>query len=271
MSQSVMKPEADPELCPVCAETTAVFETGTVLGRHRATFRRCQLCGTVFAENPYWLHEAYEQAIAAEDLGLVSRNVWLSQTTALLIRSVFPNAASFVDFGAGNGMFVRLMRDSGFDFRYFDSYGPNLFAAGNEVQLDGSIRFDMATGFEILEHLRHPTLELKNLAFVSESLFFTTTCLPDPPPSLNGWWYYSLGTGQHITFYTPRALDILAEQLGLRRVSRGIHHLLTRKRVRPSVLRCVTSRRLSYHVNPLIRRPTLLPEDYERLTGLPLT
>ena len=257
--------------CTVCGRSTAVFGTGTVLGRHPATFRRCDSCGTVFAEDPYWLAEAYERAIAAQDLGLVGRNVAMSDSTVLLSRLVFRRAEHFVDFGAGNGMFVRLMRDAGFDFRYVDAHGPNLFANGHEVELDGSVHFDLATGFEVLEHLHCPVADLKDLAAVSDALFLTTICLPEPAPPLNAWWYYALETGQHITFYTPRALDALAEQLGFYRQSHGNRHLFTRRRVPRSLLRIALSGKLSHHLSRVARRSTLLAEDYEQLTGRPLS
>lgn len=257
--------------CRVCGRSAAVFGTGTVLGRHPATFRKCHSCGTVFAEDPHWLTEAYEQAIAAQDVGLVGRNVAMSRSTAVLARLAFRRAEHFVDFGAGNGMFVRLMRDAGFDFRYFDAHGPNLFANGHEVELDGSVRFDLATGFEVLEHLHCPVADLKDLAAVSDALFLSTICLPEPAPRLDAWWYYSLEAGQHITFYTPLALDALAEQLGYYRQSHGNYHLFTRRRVPRSLLRVALSGRLSHHLSRVARRSTLLAEDYEQLTGRPLS
>lgn len=257
--------------CPVCGRSAVVFGTGTVLARHPATFRRCDYCGTVFAEDPYWLGDAYGQAIAIQDVGLVGRNVTMSHSTILLARLVFRRAEHFVDFGAGNGMFVRLMRDAGFDFRYFDAHGPNLFANGCEVELNGSVRFDLATGFEVLEHLHHPTTDLKELAAVSEALLLSTVCLPEPAPPLNAWWYYALDTGQHITFYTPRALDILARKLGYCRQSHGNYHLFTRRRVPRLLLRIALSGALSHHLSRAARRSTLLAEDYERLTGRPLS
>lgn len=253
--------------CPVCEHEAAIFDTGTVLGRYDATFRRCPRCGTIFADDPHWLAEAYLDSIALQDLGLPSRNVQLSHVTALLLRTAFPAAQRFLDYGAGNGMFVRLMRDAGFDFRYADPHGPNIFAAGHEAPLDGSSKFDLATAFEVLEHLRSPLTELQQMSALSPALFVTTTCLPDPAPLLSEWWYYGLDAGQHITFYTPRALDLLAERLGFRRTSRGSYHLLASRKVSSFALRVATSSRVSHHLYPIVRRRSLLERDYEELTG----
>ena len=48
-------------------------------------------------------------------------------------------------------MLVRLMRDRGFDFRYFDLHGPNLFARGFELDHEQSV--DVVTALEVVEHL----------------------------------------------------------------------------------------------------------------------
>jgi hypothetical protein len=139
-----------------------------------------------------------------------------------------------------------------------------------ETKLDGSLRFGLATGFEVLEHLRKPVDELRDLAAISDRLFLTTECLPVPTPKLEDWWYYALEAGQHITLYTPRSLDILGEQLGLRRVSRAGYHLFTRDRVPRRAFQAATSAKLSHHLSRFARRATLLPADYEQLTGRPL-
>lgn len=262
-----MTSRGDADVCCICDAKATFFGAEVVLTRHRAEFRRCESCGAVFAADPHWLPQAYERTIAAQDIGLVGRNISASLATSTLIRLGFRTAERFVDFGGGNGMFVRLMRDAGFDFRYFDRHGPNLFAAGHEVELDGSWTAQLATAFEVMEHLRRPRDELRDLLAASEALFFTTTCLPDPAPALGDWWYYALEAGQHITFYTPRSLDILAAHFGLRRVSSGPYHLFTSEAVSRAAFRAATSARLSQYLAPLARRPSLLPADYERLTG----
>jgi len=91
------------------------------------------------------------------------------------------------------------MRDAGFAFKYYDPYGPNIFAQGFESQLDKESHFDVGTAFEGLEHLRRPVDELVSLVNSCDAVLATTLVLPEPPPKLDAWWYYALDGGQHVT------------------------------------------------------------------------
>jgi hypothetical protein len=51
--------------------------------------------------------------------------------------------------------------------------------------------------------------------------------------------------------------------------SRG-YHLFTRRRVPSGVVALATSGKVSHHLSRFARRPSLLPADYERLSGRPL-
>ena len=51
----------------------------------------------------------------------------------MVIRAFFNAAGRFIDYGAGTGLLVRAMRDSGCDFRTFDRYAKNVFARGFEA------------------------------------------------------------------------------------------------------------------------------------------
>ena len=91
---------------------------------------RCDYCGFIQTEKPYWLHEAYSTAIAAQDVGILARNLMNRRVTAALLKVLFPDATKLVDFGAGHGILVRLMRDLGFDFVWMDRYASNDYARG---------------------------------------------------------------------------------------------------------------------------------------------
>ena len=253
--------------CPVCDGATEHFGNAQVLVSHHAEYRRCVSCEAVFAANPTWLPEAYEHAIAESDIGLIGRNIRTARITRRVLRALFRNAESFLDFGAGNGMFVRLMRDAGFPFRYFDSYGPNLFAKGFETDVTTDAHVDFATAFEVLEHLRRPVDELRPLALSSDALFATTSVLPTPPPRLDAWWYYSLSSGQHVTFYTERSLDVLAEQLGFIRSSADEFHLFSHRKVPSTAIRLLVRERFGSTVFRRFQRRSLLTDDYENLAG----
>ncbi|MHB8059236.1 MAG: class I SAM-dependent methyltransferase [Gaiellaceae bacterium] len=256
--------------CPVCDAEAEYFGTARVLGSHDAQYRRCVGCGAVFAANPTWLPEAYESPIAESDLGLVGRNIRTARVTRRVIRTLFRKAESFLDFGAGNGLFVRLMRDAGFPFRYVDAYGPNLFAKGFEAALGPGEQFDFSTAFEVLEHLTRPVDELRPLAASSNAVLATTLVLPSPAPPLNEWWYYALPSGQHVTLYTNRSLEVLAERLGFKCSSAGDVHLFSHRAVPDAALRLLVNERFRAAIGRRLRRRSLLADDYENLTGRPL-
>jgi hypothetical protein len=255
------------EICPVCDGHPERFGVATVLSRFEAVYLKCRDCGSVFAEDPTWLREAYETTIAERDIGLVSRNVTLAAATRRVLRRYFPDTGSYLDFGAGTGMFVRLMRDSGYDFRYFDEHGPNIYAPGLESDDPRRQRFDVVTAMEVLEHLEHPVPQLADVVSGSRALLATTEPLPFPAPAPGRWWYYALGTGQHITFYSQQGLDRLAERLGFVRTSAGSYHVFSRDRLSRRSLRLLVSERIGPAWGRYGARPSLLPLDYEALTG----
>ena len=59
----------------------------------------------------------------------------------------------FLDYGGGSGLFVRLMREKGFNFYYYYKYSLNIFAKGFEVDLKNNFSFEVITVFEVFEHL----------------------------------------------------------------------------------------------------------------------
>lgn len=252
--------------CPACEGPSEVFGQTRVLGDVDATFLRCTSCRSVYAYEPTWLPRSYSRAIADRDIGLIGRNVTLAGATRRVLRVFFPRARVFLDFGAGTGMFVRLMRDAGYDFRYLDAYGPNLYAIGHEAEQPAD-PFDVVTAFEVIEHLEDPVTELQPAVAGAQGLIATTEPLPDPAPPLDRWWYYSLATGQHITLLSQRGLDVVGERLGFVRASCGSYHVFSRKRLQHPVLRLLVSDRAGTMLGRLGCRPSLLPADFLSLTG----
>lgn len=251
--------------CPFCGAASAAFACATVLGRHEAVYVRCERCRSVHIPDPYWLDEAYVDAIAGTDIGLPSRSVWTSQVTALVIRLFFPYATRFCDHGGGTGLFVRLMRDAGFDFRWRDPFATNEFARGFDAQpLD---QFDLTTAFEVLEHVRDPHALLDEVLVQSPALLLTTELLPDDTPTPGSWWYYSLGTGQHIAFPTQAGLKALATAHGLQLTSGGEVHLLAPRRVSSRLLLLAKSRPASRLAAGWSARPSLLRADYDSVVA----
>lgn len=256
--------------CKICGEASARAFGGTVLEKHRIDYFRCPACGFVQTEQPYWLEEAYSSAISDLDLGPVNRAVTGARMVEGLILAGFDPHASFIDWGGGYGLFTRLMRDNGYDFHWQDRYCQNLFA--KQFAAAAGVRHELLTAFEVFEHLVEPMDEIADMARHARSLFFTTLTPPERS-DLAGWWYLTPEHGQHVAFYTRRALETLARRLGLHLCTDGgDKHMLSaapfpqgefRRIVRDGryaqVARRVRRRRL--------RTPSLLMSDFRAVTG----
>lgn len=202
---------SDPAPCRLCGAEVLPHVRQRLLGKHDVQFQRCPRCDLIQSEPPYWLDEAYSHAISALDTGAIQRNQICGRLTITVARVLGIDArARCLDYGGGHGVFARMMRDLGFDFRCWDAHAENLFARGFE----GDIRapHQLVTAFEVLEHLGDVAGQLHQLFSVGHDHIFIGTVLHDGAP--DGWHYYVPEAGQHIAFYSPRTLRVIAERFG---------------------------------------------------------
>ena len=266
-----MPPDAPPKSqCRVCSSAARDFAQSLILGKYEVHFYRCEFCGFIQTEEPYWLNEAYKSPIAEIDIGVANRAIELSGPTQAVILSLFDCNAQFVDYGGGYGLFVRVMRDRGFDFYNFDRYCPNLFARTFEAT-EGRA-YELATAFEVFEHFPRPAENLRHVLAFTRNVLFNTLLVPASVPRPHEWWYYATETGQHVSFYTLRSLKQLADQSGLQMYSDGVQlHLFTDKRLPPRFFSLLTRPVIARSVTTLLRRrlaqPSLLSGDFERISG----
>ena len=263
--------------CKVCRATAISFGKAHVLDKYLVQYFRCDRCGFIQTEEPYWLTEAYSEAITKSDLGLIGRNVSLAGLVKLLIVGMFDYHSKFLDYGGGYGMFVRLMRDAGLDFYLYDQYCPNLFGKGFAVEAaEATVNesFELVTAFEVFEHLVDPMRDIERMRQFSPSILFTTTLVPTPPPAPGEWWYYGLEHGQHVALYSYETLSIIAKHFDVNLVSdRKYFHLLTPKPVPRWLFKALLNRWGRLCLKGLLSRKlagrSLLAADYEKLGGYP--
>jgi hypothetical protein len=251
--------------CKICGGVSPFFGETKVLRKLDVRYFRCERCGFIQTEEPYWLVEAYSTAIANQDVGIMQRNLVNCELTSAVLNLFFPKISSAVDFGAGHGVLVRLMRDRGFNFYWSDLHATNDYARGFERK-EGST-FDFLTAFEVLEHLNDPVSDLAKLMELSDNVFVSTLIVPQPAPGLSDWWYYAPMSGQHISFYTKDALRLLADRFGRSLLSVGPYHLFCKKPQNEVLFRLATRFRVAKIVNRIYRRPSLMEADFQRMIG----
>src|SRR5690242_8869172 len=115
--------------CKICMKPIETHGWATVRSKYEARFVRCTACGFISIENPTWLAEAYTDPINPSDTGYIARNFWCAERVRMIIELCrLDPAKRYLDYAAGYGVFVRLMRDIGYDFFWTDPYCENLFA-----------------------------------------------------------------------------------------------------------------------------------------------
>lgn len=257
-------------------ESRKIFDA-LILKKYKTAYFQCKNCGFIQTEKPVWLNEAYASAITSIDVGLVYRNIDFSTKLPALLDIFSTENDSYIDYGGGYGLFVRIMRDKGYDFYLQDLYAENLFARHFELKdYKRESKFASLTAFEVFEHLESPAEELNKMFQLSDTVIFSTDL--QPHSSYQGpedWWYFMPETGQHVSFYTNKSLEILSHKYQCKLYTNGFNlHILTKLDLKrkpfpdlaplkkPLIERIFTkiAKKPAETVN---ERPSLLGKDFE--------
>lgn len=251
--------------CNICGKESQKIFSKKVLFKYDVDYFKCNSCLFIQTEKPYWLQEAYRDAITSLDLGLVSRNQYLAVVVKAMVNSFFNKDSKFLDYGGGYGLLVRMLRDSGFDYYREDKYCDNLFAKNFDISdLTNKIGFELVTAFELFEHLQDPLTEIEKILSKGKNILFSTDLQPYDQ-NVESWEYIAPEIGQHISFYHYETLLFIGETFKMNVYSNKKNiHLLTRKKLNNHLFTILTKRKIAVLYNIFTHRNhTLLTYDYE--------
>lgn len=252
--------------CKICQTNSKYLFKTKVLNKYEVNYYQCPNCEFIQTDTPFWLDEAYSHAITELDVGLVYRNLQSSESVEKLIVNNFNQHKTFLDYAGGYGLFVRIMRDKGFDFYRQDKYCENIFAKLHDiVDLKSINKFEVLTAFEFFEHLEDPLSEIKTMLSLSDNIIFSTELIPENKISnQSDWWYFVPETGQHIAFYSTKTLDFIAHKLHLHFYSQNNLHLYTKIKLENNPF-------LFPKVSKKLELQSLIMPDYKKAKSSPVT
>jgi Methyltransferase domain len=224
-------------------------------------YRKCQSCGFIFTSffdtftPAQWGEHVYNDEYKVVDGEFESiRPAYDAKAVRSYLGDLKAGAIG-LDFGGGNGRTASLLRAAGWKFDCYDPFGLD------DLKAERIGRYNLCTAFEVFEHLPEPS---KTLAMVLEHtapgplLFMVGTALTDGHVTeanrLN--WFYAGPRNGHISLFSRKALQLLAEQHGLELtsvaqcmhfMSRGHDPKALARRLKIGRVRLAIERRLLKH------------------------
>lgn len=264
--------------CKICDSLSEKIFEKTILQKYNTGYYKCTQCNFIQTEDPFWLKEAYASAITSLDIGLLYRNNYLKKEISKIIDCCFPKANMMIDYAGGYGVFVRLMRDAGYNFYRQDNYCKNIFAEHFDITDTPTKKFDLVTAFEVLEHFNDPLNEIEAILKYADNAIFTTEIAPKDNQDIENWWYIAQETGQHIAFYSEDTMEIIAKKFNKYYYTKDkTLHLFTSQRLEDYKINYVFRNieiktsffgLIKKKIKFKIKRDSLLQDDYQYVKSL---
>lgn len=252
--------------CNICESNSEKIFTKTILAKYAVAYYRCPTCYFIQTEPPYWLDEAYNSAINFSDIGLLHRNQVFSEKIVALFRLWgLKGTSRYLDYGGGYGIFVRMMRDNGYNFYWEDEYCENLYAKLFQITQAANTTepFEVITAFEVFEHLAQPMKEIERLLTRTDTIIFSTELTSTVKESIQNWWYIGENHGQHISLFHRETLEYISTKLGLNLFSGKGLHVLSRKGFSPFFFKLAINYPFARLQNTVFPPNSLLNDDFQ--------
>ena len=252
--------------CKICScESTKIFAK-KVLNKYEVNYYKCVNCLFIQTDEPFWLAESYKSAINYSDIGSANRSLVASENTTCLFSLLqLDRNEKYLDYGAGYGLYVRMMRDNGYNFYWQDDYCENIFASkfsSAELPIQ-SQKYKVVTSYEVFEHLIDPLKEIEKILLLTDSILFSTNLTNSCKGPIEDWWYISPMHGQHIAFYDTKTLEYIASKYNLNLYSSKNVHFLTKMKVNRLAYKIANFYRASRLYNTIVQPKSLKTSDFE--------
>ena len=214
-------------ICRLCESNNLNFLFEGKIFAKSIKYFQCKKCSYVQTESPYWLDKSYSKPINVTDTGILQRNLKNHKVIIAALVLLNKRKGNVLDNAGGNGLLVRLLRDSGVNAFWSDLYCENIFANGFEHK---NAHIDLVTAFDAFEHFEFPMIKFSEMFKNSDNLLITTNLIPKKIPKPNEWWYYGLEHGQHIGFFNKKSLEYVSKKFNKFLITDGKStHLFTSK------------------------------------------
>lgn len=264
--------------CKICNHKAFNQENDfKILKKFKTNLLICKNCGfQQFSNIGSWIDLAYSDAIASTDTGIVRRCILNSEFISSYL-TFNKNNHNILDWGTGSGLFVRLMRDKGWNaFGYEPIAVPLLshpFTYNSLDNIEKNLNYKLITAFEVMEHIEDPLTFLKKVFNLTDTLIFSTLLVQENFDK--EWWYYSTETGQHISFYTKQSIKYIADLFNCFYFSAmgNSLHILTKSRRNYLIFKIIFSykfNRIFYPISQILnkfvfKRNGLIIKDYLKI------
>jgi hypothetical protein len=157
--------------CRLCGGLATNVFNQTILRKYEVGYYRCATCSSLQTEDAYWLDEAYRNSLSCLDTGRAQRN--LNDLAACFFVSKLYKLKNIIDFGGGDGLLCRFLRDYGLNCFVKDKYAAPTYAQGfTEPNFQ---KPDLVIAFEVLEHFSNPEKDLDDLFSSNPQVLFAST------------------------------------------------------------------------------------------------